>query len=236
MLARTTKHELSSFATVKDMDRDGTAELLVGSTPTSDSDGRGRALLVQGTPTRRRGAMELADHSSVFRASETTSNDLGRNVANGGDIDGDGVADALIAAPARGRGTVFAFSGHSPLSAAYDLDATATPITGDSEMFAFPRAIAGGGDLNGDGYHDVLVSADWGATDSDRGQVFLFYGRPGFFDEALTFHDASAVFRGVAYDEAGLSIAIDGDFDGDGYDDVAIGGTGRRLYLVYGGP
>ncbi|MBX7149469.1 FG-GAP-like repeat-containing protein [bacterium] len=93
------------------------------------------------------------------------------------------------------------------------------------------------GDINGDGYDDLIVSAH---IFHSIGKVYLFYGRA----DISTFDTATydAIFTGeAAEDEAGYSLAT-GDVNRDGYDDIAIGAlyndTGGdqsgKVYLIYG--
>ncbi len=100
------------------------------------------------------------------------------------------------------------------------------------------------GDIDGDGQQDVVVGADQasgagGATQT--GQVYVLYGplAPSQrIDLAATEHPVSAIYGIDEMDHAGSTVAS-GDFDGDGYDDVAIGaaafGTLRNAYDRAGG-
>ena len=82
--------------------------------------------------------------------------------------------------------------------------------------FAF--SLAGAGDLDGNGYDDLVVGspgADGG--NSDGGQVDIYIGGSSGLVLATT-------LQGVSYSEAlGKTVAGVGDLDGNGYDDVAIG-------------
>ena len=84
----------------------------------------------------------------------------------------------------------------------------------------FGRQVSNAGDVNGDGVGDILVSSsheDNNAT--DEGFVRLYYGSPS------NFSGGSSVDMdiGSAGDESGRSVAIIGDVNGDGFDDVAVG-------------
>ena len=100
------------------------------------------------------------------------------------------------------------------------------------------------GDFDGDGHRDAVVGADQasGATGAEEtGRVYVLYGPldPGAtIDLAAGEHPSSVIYGIDAMDHAGSTVAA-GDFDGDGYDDIAIGaaafGTLRNAYRRRGG-
>ncbi|MBI1850142.1 MAG: FG-GAP repeat protein [Planctomycetes bacterium] len=87
----------------------------------------------------------------------------------------------------------------------------------------FGAAVATAGDVDGDGYDDVLVGAPGADSSSliDNGSVFLFSGKGG---SLLHRFDGLA-----AMDEFGFSVAGDGDVDGDGVPDILVGAPGARV-------
>lgn len=236
MTADTTRHSLSSFATVANVEGERDA-LLLGSSVVGNSEGSGYAVLRDRDEARLDSAMDVTMNASVFRSERSRSpGEVAQTVADGGDLNGDGVKDALVAAPDETSGTVFAVPATLRNAGEYDLHDTGTQIGGNGEPTVFPQTVAGGGDVNGDGYSDILVSARLQSSDSDPGAVYLLYGRPDLFAQSTSIDEAAATFRGVDRDVAGLDLALDGDFDGDGYDDIVITTFRRRVYVVYGGP
>ncbi len=107
---------------------------------------------------------------------------------------------------------------------------------GENPDDTFGSAIVTDGDVNGDGYADVLVGAlSYG---SFRGKAYLFLGSPS--DPALT---PAWTMEGESVDDAfGWTVAMAGDVNGDGYDDILVAasqydgpGVGRgKIYLYLG--
>jgi hypothetical protein len=98
----------------------------------------------------------------------------------------------------------------------------------------FGYSVASAGDVNGDGYDDIIVGAY--GYNSNTGRAYLYYG--GLIMNTV----ADMVFTGEAPDGwFGFSVSTAGDVNGDGYSDVIVGQdaysayTGRA-YIFYGGP
>ncbi len=114
-------------------------------------------------------------------------------------------------------------------------------LWGESARDEAGNAVAGGGDINGDGYADVLVGA-W-LEDASALSVGVAYVVLGPQTGDLDLSSADARMYGASRDDfAGTSLAIPGDVDGDGYDDVLVGApgvddgasNGGAAYLVLG--
>ncbi|MFQ5653264.1 MAG: integrin alpha [Planctomycetota bacterium] len=110
--------------------------------------------------------------------------------------------------------------------------------------------IATAGDVNGDGFADLLVGANRAPNlnDKDTGRVSLIYGGPSLppvIDLANPLPGSVVQILGTATgDKLGVSVTDLGDFNGDGFDDFALGARGASflgrsdagvVYLIFGG-
>ncbi|HEX7878737.1 MAG TPA: hypothetical protein VF720_04975, partial [Candidatus Eisenbacteria bacterium] len=150
---------------------------------------------------------------------------LGR-VSGAGDMNGDGYDDWAVGAFVSGTsssGVAHVLFGGAIPNAVPDI--TINGGSGDSLGFA----LAGGGDVDGDGYDDLVVGVPGGDSE---GEVQVFRGGP------LTDARADLVLTGdESYDRFGYAVALAGDENGDGASDLVVGaiygGSGGKAY-VYG--
>jgi len=87
-------------------------------------------------------------------------------------------------------------------------------------------SIASGGDVNGDGFDDILIGANENKESGNKaGQVYLIFGQEeGWIPDSNLADVASASFTGERYShQAGASVAFAGDVNNDGFDDILIG-------------
>ncbi|MBZ0119143.1 MAG: FG-GAP-like repeat-containing protein [Sandaracinaceae bacterium] len=169
----------------------------------------------------------------------TASIGFGLTVAGIGDTNGDGFADALIAAmaeetPAGGAtGRVYLVPGRAD---AFGLDlARAQAFDTDDAMGRgfFGWALAGAGDVDGDGFADFLITAPLEASSTDGGHAYLYFGSAG-----AMFHVAIPNPMPEPFGEYGISASVAGDLNGDGHPDVVVASSGsagavRRAGKVY---
>ncbi|MFZ5476530.1 MAG: FG-GAP-like repeat-containing protein [Myxococcota bacterium] len=156
---------------------------------------------------------------------------FGSDVAGAGDVDGDGYEDVIVGAYAystqKGRASVFHGSASGVATTA------TTDLDGSRSFGQLGYAVAGAGDVDGDGYDDVIVGAP--AIDYAVGAASVFHGSAGGVSETAT-----TTLAGESRDDHyGERVSGGGDVDGDGYDDVAVAasrydsGTGR-VYVYRG--
>ena len=150
-----------------------------------------------------------------------------------GDTDGDGVDDLAVAAFYGNR--VCTWSG--PVVGTHTMD-DGVCLTGETTYDFFGYAVAGLGDLDGDGLGELAVGAV-GSDDAgtEGGEVYLFKG-------PLSADPTASLIGEAAGDFLGGMVAGAGDLDGDGVSEWLVaatgndaqGGGGGRAYLVSGLP
>ena len=178
-------------------------------------------------------AAALALQPLASWSGEEAGEQFGVAVAMGGDANGDGWADLAVGASAndeagQSAGKVSIYFGRASPNATPDV-----VLHGEPQSF-FGSAVAWVGDVNGDGFDDLLVGAFRDSeAGADAGKAALFLGG----DPMAT--TPALVLQGPgpgAY--FGRAVAAAGDLDGDGYADFAIGAprtANGNVYLYFGG-
>jgi hypothetical protein len=205
----------------------------------------GQVWVVTGTTRRLSGQSEIS-HGSIGEGSSRMSDGLpvgsaGLAVAGGGDVDGDGHDEILVGAPlwrergAPGVGAAYVVRGYDPEPEYYGregprLHEAAATVHADAAIGGLGRHAAGGGDVDADGYDDVVLAGD--------GAVLLLYGSAEGLPDVLAASGADATF--VSADPAApVGGVVDGagDVDGDGFDDLLLASPDGAIgvaWLVHG--
>jgi hypothetical protein len=158
---------------------------------------------------------------------------LGATVASGGDVNGDGFADLLIAAPSfmmgarNNAGAVFVhFGGPAGISAL-----ASQTIIGPAPGYNFGSALVALGDVNGDGWGDAAVGYVAGLSPVTTQQVVILLGSATGLPSA-----ASQTFEGrVTAGEFTIGVAAAGDTNGDGRADLVLTNLIDSTARVYRG-
>lgn len=179
--------------------------------------------------------------------------EVGWSVAGAGDVNHDGVGDILIGAPGESAGgaAYVIYGSHSEsdlhLDPASALGSRGFAIRNSASSAAGEElgwAVAGASDLNGDGIDDVLIGAPGYTGGGSSGAVYMVFGSPLHGDVDLGGSSVPADYGpsepvdlnpvagadsgweallGSGGERIGTSVAGIGDFNGDGYRDVAFG-------------
>jgi hypothetical protein len=200
-----------SVASAGDVNGDGYDDVIVGA---HSGSGTGKAYLYPGS------ASGLSTTASWTATGEAEDDYFGYSVASAGDVNGDGYDDVIVGAHGNNDGgndigKVYVYPG-----SASGLSTTASwTATGEAAYDYFGSSVASAGDVNGDGYDDVVV----GAYGNNAGKAYLYLGSASGLSAILLW----TVTGEAAYDYFGASVASAGDVNGDGYDDVIIGAYGN---------
>jgi len=231
-------HFGAAVSTAGDVNGDGHSDLAIGATGYDhDETDEGAAFVYHGGPAG------LATGQAWSAMSKQAGALLGWSVSTAGDVDGDGYADVIVGAPRYDHGqteegVVFLYAGGP------DGPATSPTWTGESdqEWAWFGQAVATAGDVNNDGYSDVIAGAPrYEGEQRYEGAAFIYHGGPSGLvtTSTLAIHptdQADARF--------GAAVASAGDVNGDGYADVIITANGYdaeqinegAAFVYHGGP
>jgi hypothetical protein len=217
-------NEAGHGSDIADVDGDGVDDLLVGAYEDDTIGNNAGAVYVEYGPLGPSTSF-LIDAADAVLYGESRLAYAGRYVRSGGDVDGDGAADILVAAP-------YASGGAPKVGAAYlvygGLRGTLTLSSADAKYLGESASDYAGegqtlGDLDGDGLDDVVIGSLNSTGGANAGAVYVVYG-PGTGVVGLS--AAHVILRGDrAQEQFGLGLAVH-DIDGDGLGELLVGAKG----------
>ena len=259
----------SSVAIVGDVNGDGRDDMLVGALGNeAGGEGAGAAYLIYGRAGTNQPFIELSDIADdtdrtdgFMIVGETPSLDvayLGSAVSSAGDFNGDGFGDFVIGSTqypsyeedTGGTGAAYVIYGRAgKRQGTIDLDdiadgsspAEGFKLVGEHDFDFAGDNVASAGDVNGDGFDDLLVTA-FGNGESGA-VVYVIYGREemieGTFelaeitDNASTSDGFALIGSGSARYPGEHQSVASADVNGDGLSDILVS-SGVGAYVIYG--
>jgi len=205
-----------SVASAGDVNGDGYSDVIVGVVLYSNvQTNEGAAFVYHGS------AAGIITTPAAIVESNKANAYMGWSVASAGDVNGDGYSDVIVGALAydngqSGEGAAFVYHG----SASGISVIVQTQLEGNQVSAQMGTSVAGAGDVNGDGYSDVIVGAQlYDNGQIDEGAAFVYHGSatgiPAAIKAQLESNQATSQF--------GISVACAGDVNGDGYSDLIVG-------------
>jgi hypothetical protein len=224
------------LSVIGDFDGDGENDVAIGATGASaGGSGSGSVYLLQGSDARRG---DTGDAMAVYTG--ITNAAFGRGIATDVDLNNDSMDELVVMYTSGGTNYVaLEYGSASPTSASVNGVDAKWSTTGSEA--AFYRNAPVGGDFDGDGYEDLLLS-DGKADDaaSDGGAAWVLWGQSTQYSvpTATAFNGtATAIIRGTSSsDYDAWATQLGEDWDGDGDAELWVYNADEALYVVEGGP
>ncbi len=206
-----------------DLNGDGFADVVIGAPDRTNTVLRQGAILIfYGSPA----GLPVEPDKIIY--GETPNASMGKCISIEGDVNGDGYDDLLVGSHQYSNSQNFEGKAYLFYGGADGVgDEWGWSFEADRAQAKLGEALTMAGDLNGDGYDDVCIGAhgwdnteEMGATGNKAGKFWVFHGSADGLSEVPAMECVADIT------DANLGISIDkaGDVNGDGYDDLHVGG------------
>ncbi|MCW5736589.1 MAG: FG-GAP repeat protein [Enhydrobacter sp.] len=234
----------ASVSSAGDINGDGFDDVIVGA---SNAASGGGAYVVFG---KARGFADNFDLSKLngrtgFLLQGKSSDIAGSSVASAGDVNGDGLDDMIVGAPGNGggRGAAYVvFGKRTPFASKVNLaklnGTDGFRLVAGVDVSSGGQSVASAGDLNGDGFDDLLMGSGSGA------KTYVVFGKASGFAanvnlELLNGADGFLLKYNSGDGGNGVKVSSAGDVNGDGFDDLIVGSPDADMrrgeaYVVFG--
>ncbi len=230
-----------------DVNNDGLDDFLIGAY-LNDTNGTnaGKVYLIFGKETGWTSNVNLSAADASF-VGQAAGDGAGKAVSSAGDVNGDGFSDIIIGATgndeyAGNAGQTYLILGkESGWATNVSLSNSDASFHGEVSMDGSGNSVASAGDVNGNGFDDILIGADENDGGGNRaGKTYLIFGKETGWAMDVSLSNADASFLGESEgDHLGSSVASAGDVNRDGLDDILFGASWKsqysgKAYLILG--
>jgi hypothetical protein len=215
------------IASAGDINNNGITDIMIGA-PGVGND-KGRVYIFYGENL----IDESAKGADLVLNGTSDNYQFGNSLNCLGDVNGDNIDDIAVGAYAGNKAYIF-YGG-----AGVGVGSANITITGEVTSDCFGFSVAGAGDIDQDGFNDIIIGTP--NYEANIGRAYIFHGDSSL-SSAISANNANVTLSGEAPgDEFGFSLNSTGDLNADGYDDIIVGAPGYnncqgRAYIYSGSP